>query len=216
MTKVHILLVEDHQMVRKGIKMLIDVQPDMKVVGEADNGNSALKLAEELNPDIVLMDISMPELNGLKATKELKRLLPDIKILTLTRHTDDGYIQQLIRAGASGYVLKQSAPAELVNAIRAVASGKSYIDPTLTRNVVNNFAGNAALRGVGTNDLSTREVEILRLIAWGHSNNEIATRLELSVKTIEAHKSNAMKKLNMKSRIDIVRFAILQGWLQDN
>lgn len=216
MTKVHILLVEDHQMVRKGIKMLIDVQPDMEVVGEADNGRTAITLAEELNPDIVLMDISMPELNGLKATKELKRLLPELKVLTLTRHTDDGYIQQLIRAGASGYVLKQSAPAELVNAIRAVASGKSYIDPALTKNVVNNFAGNPALRGVGTNNLSTREVEVLRLIAWGHSNNEIASRLELSVKTIEAHKSNAMKKLNMNSRIDIVRFAILQGWLQDN
>ncbi len=215
--KIRILLAEDHQIVREGVKLLVNAQPDMEVVGEADNGLAVIELCGELKPDLVLMDISMPELNGFKATKKLKETCPEVKILALTRHTDDGYIQQVIKAGANGYVLKQSAPSELINAIRAVAFGKSYLDPTLTQNVVNSFAGAArALRGMGTNTLSDREVEILRLIAWGYSNKEIAARLDLSVKTIEAHKANAMKKLNMNNRIDIVRFALLQGWLQDN
>jgi two-component system response regulator NreC len=215
--KLRILLAEDHKTVREGIKLLVNNQPDMEVIGEADNGAAVIELSQKLNPDIVLMDISMPQLNGLKATKKLKEICSKVKVLTLTRHTDDGYIRQLIKAGASGYVLKQSAPSELINAIRVVASGKSYLDPTLTQNVVNNFAGNVpALRGEGTGTLSAREIEILRLIAWGYSNKEIAGRLDLSVKTIEAHKANATKKMNMNSRIDIVRFAILQGWLQEN
>jgi two-component system response regulator NreC len=216
-SKLRILLAEDHKTVREGIKLLINNQPDMEVVGEADNGEAVIELSRKLDPDLVLMDISMPRLNGLKATKKLKEICGKVRILTLTRHTDDGYIRQLIKAGASGYVLKQSAPSELINAIRVVASGKSYLDPTLTQNVVNNYAGSAqALRGIGTSTLSAREIEILRLIAWGYSNKEIAGRLDLSVKTIEAHKANAMKKMNMNSRIDIVRFAILQGWLQEN
>jgi DNA-binding NarL/FixJ family response regulator len=159
----------------------------------------------------------MPELNGLQATKRMKQVCADVKVLAFTRHTDDGYIQQMIRAGAAGYVLKQSAPTELINAIRVVASGKKYIDPALTENVIKNFAGNSgSWRGMGTSTLSSREVETLRMIAWGYSNKEIASRLELSVKTVEAHKANAMKKLNMTGRIDIVRFAILQGWMQEN
>lgn len=217
MDKLRIILAEDHQTVREGIKLLVNAQPDMEVVGEADNGEAVIKLSQQLAPDIVLMDISMPQMNGLKATKKLKEVCAKVKILTLTRHTDDGYIRQLVKAGVAGYVLKQSAPSELINAIRIVASGKSYLDPMLTQNVINNFAGNSAvLRGAGAGALSTREIEVLRLIAWGYSNKEIAGRLDLSVKTIETHKANAMKKLDMNSRIDIVRFALLQGWLQDN
>jgi two-component system response regulator NreC len=217
MSKLSLLLAEDHTTVREGIKLLVNAQPDMEVIGEADNGEAVIKLTEELKPDLILMDISMPELNGLKATKKLRQLFGKVKILILTRHTDDGYIKQLMRAGASGYVLKQSAPSELINAIRVVAAGKSYLDPTITQKVISEFANDSApLRGEGTSNLSSREVEVLRLIAWGYSNKEIASRLELSIKTIEAHKANAMKKLNMNSRIDIVRFALLQGWLQDN
>lgn len=217
MSKLSLVLAEDHSTVREGIKMLVNAQPDMEVIGEADNGEAVIKLTRELKPDLVLMDISMPELNGLKATKKLRQIFGKIKILVLTRHTDDGYVKQLIRAGAAGYVLKQSAPSELINAIRVVAAGKSYLDPTITQKVIEDFAGDSMhLRGQGTTDLSTREIEVLRLIAWGYSNKEIASRMELSVKTIEAHKANAMKKLNMNSRIDIVRFALLQGWLQDN
>jgi two-component system, NarL family, response regulator NreC len=215
--KLRILLAEDHQTVREGVKLLVNAQPDMEVVGEAGDGEEAIKEAERLNPDIIVMDVSMPSLNGLKATKRLRRQMPDIKILTLTRHTDDGYLQQLIGAGANGYVLKQSAPTELINAIRTVAAGNSYLDPSLTRKVMGGYVNrSASLRGENKGDLTDRESEVLKLISFGYSNKEIAARLDLSVKTIEAHKSNAMRKLGISSRIDIVRYAILQDWLQDN
>ena len=212
-----ILLAEDHNTVREGIKMLVNAQPDMQVVGEAADGRAAIAKTRELLPDLLVMDISMPELNGLKATEKLRQEFPDLKILTLTRHTDDGYLQQLIKAGVNGYVLKQSAPTELINAIRTVTSGKSYVDSELTHKVLGGYAGRTAgpLRGEGSGHISDRESEVLRLIAWGYSNKEIAARLELSVKTVEAHKSNAMRKLNMRSRIEIVRYAILQGWLEE-
>ena len=212
-----ILLAEDHNTVREGIKMLVNAQPDMQVVGEAADGRAAIVKTRELMPDLLVMDISMPELNGLKATEKLRQEFPELKILTLTRHTDDGYLQQLIKAGVNGYVLKQSAPTELINAIRTVTSGKSYVDSELTHKVLGGYAGRTAgpLRGEGSGHISDRESEVLRLIAWGYSNKEIAARLELSVKTVEAHKSNAMRKLNMRSRIEIVRYAILQGWLEE-
>ena len=215
--KLRIVLAEDHQTVREGIKLLVDAQPDMEVIGEAGDGEAAVALAAKLDPDIVLMDISMPVLNGLKATKKLRALKPHVKILTLTRHTDDGYLRQLISAGANGYVLKQSAPAELINAIRSVGEGNSFLDPSLTQKVMGGYVSKVeSLRGEGgRGDVSTRESEVLRLIALGYSNKEIATRLDLSVKTIEAHKANAMRKLGISGRIDIVRYAILQGWMQD-
>jgi len=212
-----ILLAEDHNTVREGIKMLVNAQPDMQVVGEAADGRAAIAKTRELLPDLLVMDISMPELNGLKATEKLRQEFPELKILTLTRHTDDGYLQQLIKAGVNGYVLKQSAPTELINAIRTVTSGKSYVDSELTHKVLGGYAGRTTgpLRRQGSGHISDRESEVLRLIAWGYSNKEIASRLELSVKTVEAHKSNAMRKLNMRSRIEIVRYAILQGWLEE-
>ena len=215
--KLRILLAEDHQTVREGVKLLVNAQPDMEVVGEAGDGEIAIKEAERLDPDIILMDISMPNLNGLKTTRRLRRQNPDIKILTLTRHTDDGYLQQLISAGANGYVLKQSAPTELINAIRAVAAGKAYLDPSLTQRVMGGYVNRtASLRGENKGDLTERETEVLRLISLGYSNKEIAAQLDLSVKTIETHKTNAMRKLGISSRIDIVRYAILKGWLQDS
>lgn len=212
-----ILLAEDHNTVREGIKMLVNAEPDMEVIGEAADGNAAIAKTRELAPDLLVMDISMPELNGLKATEKLRKEFPDLKILTLTRHTDDGYLQQLIKAGVNGYVLKQSAPTELITAIRTVTSGRSYVDSDLTHKVLGGYAGRTTgpMRGEGGTEISERESEVLRLIAWGYSNKEIASRLELSVKTVEAHKSNAMRKLNMRSRIDIVRYAILQGWLEE-
>jgi DNA-binding NarL/FixJ family response regulator len=218
MSKLRILLADDHQTVREGLKLIVNSQADMEVVGEAGDGRLAVARAMELLPDVVVMDVSMPHLNGLKATEKLKALCPQIKILTLTRHTDDGYLQQILRAGASGYVLKQSAAAELLHAIRAIASGGKYLDPAVAGKVMGNYAGRTATARVAASrgpELSEREAQVLRLIAWGHSNKEIAARMELSVKTVEAHKSNAMKRLGMQSRIDIVRFALLQGWLQD-
>lgn len=215
--KLRILLAEDHLTVREGIKLLVNAQEDMEVVGEAENGEIAVKEAVRLEPDMVIMDVSMPVLNGLKATKRLRNTCPDIMILALSRHSDDGYLQQLISAGANGYVLKQSAPKELINAIRAVGSGKAYLDPALTQKVMGGYAvRSTSLRGEGKKDLSSREIEVLKLISFGYSNKEIATRLDLSVKTIEAHKANAMRKLGITGRIDIVKYAILQNWLQDN
>ena len=159
----------------------------------------------------------MPTMNGLKATKKLRTLCPDMKILTLTRHTDDGYLKQLIGAGSNGYVLKQSAPTDLVNAIRTVVAGNAYLDPSLTRKVMGGYVSRSeSMRGETNGDLTDREEEVLRLISFGYSNKEIGTRLDLSVKTIEAHKANGMRKLGISSRIDIVRYAILQNWLQDN
>ncbi|MDT5293816.1 MAG: hypothetical protein QOJ76_696 [Acidobacteriota bacterium] len=216
MSKLRILLAEDHETVREGLRMIVNAQPDMEVVGEAGDGREAVARAQELLPDIIVMDVSMPHLNGLKATERLKEVCPQVKVLTLTRHMDDGYLQQLLRAGVSGYVLKQSPPAELLHAIRAVAAGGKYLDPAVTGKVMGSYTGRTAnLRGDAQASLSDREAEVLRLIAWGYSNKEIAARLGVSVKTVEAHKANAMRKLGMQSRIDIVRFALLQGWLQD-
>lgn len=217
MSKLRILLAEDHETVREGVRMIINAQTDMEVVGEAADGRAAIARAQELLPDVVVMDVSMPQLNGLKATEKMRQVCPQVKVLSLTRHTDDGYLQQLLRAGASGYVLKQSNPVQLLQAIRAVAAGGKYLDPAVAGKVMGNYVGRSAnLRGSTQISPSEREEEVLRLIAWGHSNKEIAARLDLSVKTIEAHKANAMKKLGMTSRIDIVRYALLQGWLQDN
>ncbi len=211
--KLKILLVDDHQTVREGIKLLVNSQADMEVIGEAGDGEIAIEMAKTLKPDVIIMDISMPRLNGLMATKQLRAANSDVKILTLSRHTDDGYLQQLLAAGVNGYVLKQSAPTHLISAVREIASNKSYLDPALAKRVIDGFSGRSALRGEGTIELSNRESEVVRLIALGYSNKEIAAKLSLSVKTIEAHKTNSMRKLGMSGRIDIVHYAILQGWM---
>jgi two-component system, NarL family, response regulator NreC len=216
MNKTRILIAEDHETVRDGVKLIINGQPDMEVIGEAGNGRDALRLAQELQPNLVLMDVSMPEMNGLKASAKLKKLCPEIKILALTRHTDDGYLQELLGNGASGYVLKQSASTELLHAIRAVAAGNKYLDPAITSKVIGGYSARKIKPGLEPGEhITDREAEVLRHIAWGYSNKEIAAKMTISVKTVEAHKANAMRKLNMRSRIDIVRYAILQGWLQE-
>lgn len=216
--KLRIVIAEDHLTVREGLKLIVEAQADMEVVGEAGDGRAAIELARTLAPDIVLMDISMPDLNGLLAAAKLKRTQPDVKILTLTRHTDTAYLNELLQAGVSGYVLKQSAPAELVRAIRAVAAGGNYLDPAMTGKIFNSFTEKRGkLRGdTGGAQLTERESEILRHIALGYSNNEIAETFEISVKTVEAHKANALKKLNVRSRKEIISYAILQGWMQEN
>jgi DNA-binding NarL/FixJ family response regulator len=211
-----ILLADDHVTVRHGLKLLIEGQPDMTVVAEASDGDRAIQQAIAFKPDVVVMDISMPGMNGLQATRKLKELQPATAIVTLTRHSDDAYLQELLRAGISGYVLKQSAPSELLQAIRASAAGGQYLDSTLTSRVTAGFLGREGRGGKkpgGT--LTEREGDVLRMIASGYSNKEIAARLDLSVKTVEAHKANAMRKLGLNGRIDIVRYAVLQGWLHN-
>ena len=210
-----ILLADDHVTVRHGLKLLIEAQADMKVVAEASDGATAVLQALELNPDVIVMDISMPGMNGLVATRKLKQQHPHAVIVTLTRHGDEAYLQELLRAGASGYVLKQSAPSELLQAIRATAAGGQYVDSSLTSRVTAGFLGREG-KGVKTGgSLTEREADVLRLIAAGYSNKEIAGRLSLSVKTVEAHKANAMRKLGLSGRIDIVKYALLQGWLDN-
>ena len=215
--RLRILLADDHVVMRQGLKLLIEGQKDMIVVSEAGDGASAVQQAQELKPDVIIMDISMPGMNGLVATRTLKRVLPDAVVVTLTRHGDDAYLQELMRAGASAYVLKQSAPVELIQAIRACAAGGQYLDSALTARVTAGFLGRdlKKLNQAGASP-SERESEVLRLIAAGYSNKEIASRLTLSVKTVEAHKANAMRKLGLNGRIDIVKYAILQGWLKDD
>src|SRR5262245_1374114 len=215
--RLRIMIADDHVVVREGLKLVIEGQKDMIVVSEASDGASAIQQAQDLKPDVVIMDISMPGMNGLVATRTLKRILPQSVIVTLTRHGDDAYLQELMRAGASAYVLKQSPPVELITAIRTCASGGQYLDSALTARVTAEFLGRDGKKPnqVGVTP-SERESEVLRLIAAGYSNKEIASRLTLSVKTVEAHKANAMRKLGLSGRIEIVKYAILQGWLKDD
>jgi DNA-binding NarL/FixJ family response regulator len=210
-----ILLADDHQTVRQGLKLLIESQPDMTVVAEADDGRVTVERAQASRPDVVVLDISMPDMNGLVAARALKRLQPDVAIVTLTRHGDDAYLQELLRAGVSGYVLKQSAPVELLQAIRAAAAGGQYLDSRITARVTTTFLAREGKKpGHHAATLSERESSVLRLIALGYSNKEIAADLEISVKTVEVHKANAIRKLGLNGRIDVVRYAVLQGWLQ--
>ena len=217
MNKLGIIIADDHQVVREGLKALINAQPDMHVVGEAEDGGAAWLLAKRLQPDVVLMDVSMPGMNGAEATERLRRDCPQIKVLALTAYEDKGYLRQLLAAGAAGYVLKRAVVEELVRAVRAVAAGGSYIDPTLAGKVVSGYIS----QGTGelkppAGELSERESEVLRLVAWGYSNKEIAAKLNISVKTVETYKVRLMEKLDLRSRADIVRYALRQGWLQDD
>lgn len=215
--KIRIFIADDHATMREGLRLLIHSHNDMEVIGEAPDGTEAVRLVRQLLPDVVVMDISMPGLNGLQATKKLKECCPQSRVLILTRHSDDGFVKQLLSAGASGYALKLSTGEELMRAIRTVAAGDSYLDPTVAGKVMRSFSRTVNRAGSEPRaSLSEREEEVFRLIAWGHSNKEIATRLNLSVKTIEAHKANAMQKLNMTGRIDIVRYAVLRGWLESS
>jgi len=217
MTKLRILLADDHETVREGLKTILNAQSDMEVIAEAPDGRSAVERTHLLQPDIVIMDVSMPVMNGLRATQAIKETCPSAKVLTLSRHAEEGYLQQLMRAGASGYVLKQSRATEVLHAIRAVATGGTYLDPHLPRRVGGRPGTQVpAKTGHARPTLSNREEEVLRLVAWGYSNKEIAARLDLSVKTIETHKANAAQKLGLTNRIEIVSFALLQGWLRDS
>lgn len=215
-SRLRILLADDHAIVRQGLKLLIDAQPDMTVVGEAADGDAVVKQAQALQPDVVVMDISMPGTSGLAATRTLKTRQPALVVLVLTRHEEDTYLQELLRAGASGYMLKQSPPPQLLQAIRVVVSGGIYLDPAMTGRVADGLLdgrrdGGRAPAGA----ISDRESEVLRLVAVGHSNKEIADRLNISIKTVEVHKANAMRKLGLTGRVDIIRYGVLQGWLYD-
>jgi len=215
MKKLKVLLVEDHEVVRHGLKLLIEAQPDMEVVGEASNGSEACRRSLQLLPDIVLMDISMPGIDGVQATDMLRTACPGIKVLILTAHQNDAFLRQVLKSGASGYVTKQATPEELIRAVRAVVEGGVYVDSLVAGRALAEDARRSETEPEARDAaLSQREEEVVRLIAQGHTNKEIAARLSVSVNTVETYKSRIMRKLDLYSRADIVRFALRQGWLQ--
>lgn len=215
MTKLRVFLADDHAVVREGLKALINAQAGMAVVGEAADGKVACEQVPAIKPDVVVMDVSMPGLSGSQATAKLKQDCPAVRVLALTVHEDKGYIRQLLAAGAAGYVLKRAAPEDLIQAIRAVASGGVYLDPTMAGKVVGGFVRKSSEGGPSSGELSDRETEVARSTSAGYSNKEIAAKLELSIKTVETYRARAMEKLGLRSRADLVRYAVQQGWLQD-
>jgi two-component system response regulator NreC len=207
MSPLHIFLVDDHMIVREGLKTLINAQPDMQVIGEASDGMHAWELVRDCTPDIVIMDISMPGVNGIEATAQIKQACPSVHVLVLSVHDETSYLRQLLAVGASGYILKQ--------AIRLVASGGMYLEPALADHVVARYIRRPTVTTelLGT-ALSEREAEVVQGVARGYSNRDIATQLTLSVKTVETYRARAMEKLGLDSRAALVRYAVERGWLQ--
>ncbi len=208
MKKTRILLADDHAVVRQGFKMILSAQTDMEIVGEAGNGREAVELAESLKPDIVVMDVAMPELNGIEATRRLSASTPHTRVVALSMHKDNVYVREILRAGARGYLLKDSVAADVVAAIRAVARGESYLSPAVSNAVLDDYRKHV------TNPidlLSSREREVLQMLAEGKTNKEIAGVLNLSVYTVDAHRGRIMEKLNVHSINELVRFAVRNG-----
>lgn len=219
MNKIRLLVADDHPVVRAGLRMLLGTQPDMEVVGEAVDGATAVERALELRPDVVVMDITMRGANGLAATREIVKRIPQTKVLILTMHDSEEYLRQTLEAGATGYVLKQAADTELAVAIRAVQRGEIYLYPAFTRVLLRDFTPSRDTDGQAQRDsyelLSPREKEVLRMVALGHTNRKIADQLFLSVKTIETYRARVMEKLNLRTRAALVRYALLRGLLDD-
>ncbi len=210
MSKLRVFIADDHPVLRCGLRGLVAGEPDMEVVGEAADGRAAARLVAELRPDVVVMDVSMPGGGGAEASAAIRDRCPGVRVVALTAHEDRAYLQQMLAAGATGYVLKRSAAADLVGAIRHAAAGNTYLDPAIAGRLV------TGLGPAGWGDqpeLSDREGEVLKGIARGFSNKQIAARLKISVKTVETYKARAMEKLGARSRVDVVRYAAGRGWL---
>ncbi|HEX6796375.1 MAG TPA: response regulator transcription factor [Ktedonobacterales bacterium] len=215
--KVRVLIADDHTILRAGLKMMLNAQPDIEVVGEASDGHQAVSEAQRLLPDVIIMDITMPECNGIEATKQVKRLLPETRVLVLTMHENEEYLFQMLRAGAAGYMLKEAADTELISAIRVVSSGRFYLSPSAQSMMVSDY-----LQRVHTGEerdsysaLTEREREILKLVAEGLTNNQIGERLFISPKTVDTHRTHIMDKLNLHNRAELVKFAMRRGLLED-
>ena len=206
--RIRILLADDHAVVRKGFQFILGAQPDFEVVGEAANGREAVDLSKTLQPDVVVMDVSMPELNGIEATRRIGEVSPKARVLALSMHRDSVYVREILRAGARGYILKDAQEEELLGAVRAVSKGDGYLSPAVSDAVLNDYRKHVT---DPVDLLTSREREVLQLIAEGRTNKEIATQLQLSVYTVEAHRGRVMEKLNLHSTGELVRFALRNG-----
>ncbi len=213
MTKTRILLADDHAVLRSGLKMLLNAQTDLVVVGEATNGNEALNAVREHSPELLLLDISMPQSDGLQVLQQIRRTHPHVRVLVLTMHEEEGYLKRALEAGAAGYCPKSAADAELISAIRAVMRGNVYIHPSHTKILLDKMLPTSAPSAAA--DLSERESAVLKLVALGHTNQEIAEQLALSVKTVESYRARGMEKLGLSSRAALVRYAIQEGWMKE-
>ncbi len=213
MSKIRVLLAEDHTIVRKGIRSLLDDEPSIEVVGEAANGREAVAQASALKPDIVVMDHTMPLLNGLEATRQLRKALPDVRVLILTMHTNEEYVFQFLQAGAAGYLVKQTAPTDLITAIRTIYAGDSFLSPKISKAVIDEYVRSSKASGRASleNVLTEREREVLQLVAEGLSNQEIAGQLHISAKTVGVHRLNLMQKLDLHNLADLTKYAIRAG-----
>ena len=214
--KTKLLLVDDHAVVRSGLRMLLEGEQDVEIVGEAGTASEAINAISSLKPDVILMDIGLPDMSGIDAAREVKRLWPNIAVVALTIHEDQEYFFNMLQAGASGYVPKRAAPEELLTAIRVAASGGVYLYPSLAKLLVKDFLLNEEPNGgvESRNNLTPREQEVLTLLADGDSNNTIAEKLSISPKTVARHRENIMRKLNLHSRTELVKYAIRKGIIQ--
>ncbi|MDW8300239.1 MAG: response regulator transcription factor [Anaerolineae bacterium] len=216
MSVTKILLADDHAILRVGLRLLLSAQPDLTVVAEASNGAETLTLAEQTQPDLILLDLSMPALGGLETLPLLRKVAPNARILVLTMHDDEGYLRQALRSGASGYVLKKAVDSELISAIHAVLRGEIYVHPAMTRLLLEDILPpSQAADADPWLMLSEREREVLLLVARGYTSSEIAERLSLSAKTVETYRSRGMEKLNLRSRAALVQFALAHNLLKD-
>jgi two-component system, NarL family, response regulator NreC len=206
--KIRILLADDHAVVRQGFRLILGAQPDMEIVGEAGNGREAVELAEKLHPDVAVMDVAMPELNGIEATRRIAEAAPRTRVLALSMHKDSVYVREILRAGARGYLLKDQIDSDLLAAVRAVARGEGYLSPAVSDAVLNDYRKHVS---EPIDLLTSREREVLQMIAEGKTNKEIATVLALSVYTVDAHRGRIMEKLNLHSVNELVRFAVRNG-----
>jgi two-component system response regulator NreC len=208
---IRILIADDHGVLRAGLRALLNTDPSLEVVAEAADGDEALRLARIEHPDVVLMDISMPSCGGIEATRRIVELSPKTAVLILTLHEDEGLLREAIRAGAAGYILKRAAESELVSAIRAVSRGDMYVHPAMTRALLEDRVSMPTDTRVTIEALTPREVEVLRLIAQGYTNRQMADLLTLSVRTVESHRAHLMAKLDLHSRVELVRYAAQHG-----
>ncbi len=213
MTPIRLVLVDDHQIVRAGLRMLFAAEPDMAIVGEVDNGADAIRMVQELQPDVVIMDVAMPGMNGIEATRRIKEVTPHTAVLALTMHEDEEYFFEMLNAGASGYIPKRAAPDDLVAAIRAVAQGNVFLHATLARFLMRDVLQREEPSTGDDDGLTARELEVLTLIAEGLTSREIAQQLVISPKTVDRHRENIMAKLNLHSRAELVRYAVSRGLL---